>query len=157
MLDHDDVECQLSLELHLVERGEIGRVGNGDGQAITPLAQRKHPRARDQLLVDDVARQLLEVERGQVQHRMPERLGCEPGDRACAQAGDVRRVGQFVDELRIGLRGLAGKVFRPVGPQLALLDKGTRETCEGPRGGRTLRYGGHGVVRSLEGQSRPKL
>ena len=126
MLDDDDVERQLRLELDLVQRCEIGRIGDSDRQPVAALTKRHHSLGYNQLLVDDVTRQLLIIQRGQVQHRMTERFRREPGDGARAQPGDVRRADQFVDELRIGLGGLASEVLSAVRPQLALLDKRAR-------------------------------
>ena len=158
MLDDDDIERQLSLELDLVKRRKIRRVGNGDSEPVAALAQCQHALCGDELLVDDVARQLLEVDRRQIQHRVAECLGRELGDAARGQPRHIRGIDQLVDELGICLCGLARKVLGPVGAQLSLLDECTRETGEGPCGGaRTLRYGRHGMVLSLGDPMGPKL
>ena len=63
MLDNDDIQRELRLELDLVECREVGRIGYRDREAVAPLAQREHPLRGDELPVDDVARQLLQIER----------------------------------------------------------------------------------------------
>ncbi len=158
MLDDDDVQRQLRLELDLVECREVGRIGYRDREPVAALAQREHALRGDQLLVDDVARQLLQIERREVEDRVTEGVGRESRHATCRQAGDVGRVDQFIDELRVGLRCLAGKVLGTVRSQLALLNESTRETGKGPCSGRrALGYCRHGMELSLMGRIRPKL
>ncbi len=80
VLDDDDVNRKLRLKLDLVQRVRVGRVGNGNRQAIAALAERQDAQRTHQLLVDDVLGQLLDVNRGQVEQCMPERVGSEFGN-----------------------------------------------------------------------------
>ena len=128
VLDDDHIERQLRLELDLVQRREIGGIRNGYGQAVATLAQREHTLGADKLLVDDVAWQLLKVERRKIEHRVPERFGGELRHARRRQPGYIRCVDQLIDELRIGLCRFASKILGTIWPQLALLDERTRET-----------------------------
>ena len=158
MLDDDDVQRKLRLELDLVERRKVGRIGYRDREPVAALAQREHPLRGDEFLVDDVARQLLQIERREIEDRMAEGVGRESSHATCRKAGDVGRVDQLIDELRVGLRRLAGEVLGTVRPQLALLNESTRETGKGPCSGRrALRDCRHGMELSLMGRIRPKL
>ncbi len=134
MLDHDDVERQLGLELDLVEGREVGRVRDGDRKPVAALAQRQHAQAADQLLVDDVARQLLEVDRDRSSSGWPKVSAANWAHRPAAQSRHIGRADQFVDELSIRLRSLAREVLGAIRAQLALLDERTRKTGEGSCG-----------------------
>jgi len=67
VFDDNNVERQLRLELDLVKRLEVGRVGDRYREPVAALAQRQNTGSRDELPIDDVARQLTEVDGRQVQ------------------------------------------------------------------------------------------
>ena len=137
MLGDDDVEGELGLELDLVERLEVGRVRDRDRQPVAALAQRQHAQRGDELLVDDVLGKLVDVERGEVDQRMAERVGREARDLPMAAGDRIAEFGQLVDEARVALRGLARDRFGAIRAQLAMLDQRARQAGEGTGGARS--------------------
>jgi hypothetical protein len=148
MLDHDDVDGQLGLELDLVEGLEIGRVRHGHREPVAALAQGQDPQRSDQLLVDDIGRQLIVVDCREIADRMAERVGREARNLRRCEAGGLRRGHQFIDEMGVGLCCLARQRLRAVRAKLSLLHERPRQTGQGAGGGgRTcsLRDGGHAI------------
>ena len=143
VLDHDDVEGQLRLELDLVQRLEVRRVGHRDREPVATLAQRDDAQRTHELAVDDVPRQLFVIDRGEVEQRMTEGVCGELRDGCRVQAGDFRRADQLIDELRVRLQRLASEVLGAVRSQLALLHQCARKPGQRSCSGRTLDDGRH--------------
>ena len=85
VLDHDRLDVQPGLELDLVHRRPVGRVGDGDEQAVAAREQRQRAAACQRLGVDELDRQVVRVEDVQVDQRETEGLGGELGDLRLAE------------------------------------------------------------------------
>ena len=71
-LDQDRFDDVVGLELDLFQRTHIGRIGDAEEQAVAALEQRQRLVFGDQVLADQVHRQLGEVERLHVEQRHAE-------------------------------------------------------------------------------------
>jgi hypothetical protein len=71
----------LGLELDLVQRLGVGRIGNGHRHLVAALGQRDHALGLHQLVVDDLGRQRFDVERADVHQRIGKGFGAEGGQR----------------------------------------------------------------------------
>ena len=88
LLDHDRVDAEAGLELDLVDRLQVGRIGDTEEHALAATDQWQHAVLGEQLLVyrlDDVE---VDLEHRDVQQRDAELVRC--GNR------DLSRIGQFL-------------------------------------------------------------
>ena len=100
LLDDDGFDAQRRLELDLVEGLEVGRVADGDEQALAALQDRQNPVLQQQLLVDELDDVQVEVDGVEVEQRDAELVG--GGD------GDLPGVPQAIgDEVRHEISALA--------------------------------------------------
>ena len=90
VLDDDGVDDEVGLEAHLVERLQVGRVGDRDEQAVAALVQRQDAARRGDLRVDELLVDLVEVEARQIEQRRAEG--------ARREHGDLRRTHLLADE-----------------------------------------------------------
>ncbi len=98
LLDDDRFDAQRGLELDFVERLQIGRIADGDEQALAPLQDRQDAVLQQQLLVDELDDVEVEVDGVEVEQRHAELV--RGRDR------NLTRVAETVsDEVRHQLRG----------------------------------------------------
>jgi hypothetical protein len=69
LVDQDRFDDVVRLELDLVERMEVRRIGNADEEAVAALEQRQRLVLRDEILADEAKRNLGEIERLDVEQR----------------------------------------------------------------------------------------
>jgi hypothetical protein len=82
VVDDHRFDAELGLELDLLQRLAVGRVGDGDGQLVAAPAQGDHALAVHEPHVDHLVGQVGDIERGQVEHRIAEGFGTEDRQRA---------------------------------------------------------------------------
>ena len=75
LLDDDGFDAQRRLELDLVERLQVGRVADGDEQALAALQDRQDPVLQQQLLVDELDDVEIEVDGVEIEQRNAELVG----------------------------------------------------------------------------------
>ncbi len=92
VFDYNHIERELGLELDLIERLEIGRIGNRNREPIAALAQGHHAQAPHQLAVDHILGQLVRIERRDIEQRMAKGIGGKTRNLRCAEAGGLRRI-----------------------------------------------------------------
>ena len=90
VLDDDRLDTEASLELDLIDRMQVGRVGDRQEQALASLEERQDPMFRQQLVTDQTNRVEIEVDRIQIEERHTEFVGSRDGDvtRRRRTAGD---------------------------------------------------------------------
>ena len=85
VLDDDRLDAEAGLELDLVDRVQVGRIGDRQEQPLAAPEQRQHAVLGEQLVADQPDGLEVEVDRVQVEQRHAEFVG--GGD------GDVARIG----------------------------------------------------------------
>ena len=126
-LDQDRLGVHARVELDLVERLQVRRIGDGDEETHAALHERQRVVLADQLLLDDVLWNRLEIEGCEVEERYAEFLRSGGRDGACLGEVVVDEVG---DERDAGLARVLGRPLRRVGVEHAVLHEPPRESGE---------------------------
>jgi hypothetical protein len=95
VLDDDGLHRHARGELDLLQHLLVGRVRHADEDAVAALAQRDHAVRRGDLRVDQVGRQVLDIDRIEVEERIAEGLRREERD---VFRRDLLRLDELLDE-----------------------------------------------------------
>ena len=125
VFDDDGFDMQPGLELDLIHRRAVGRVGDPDEQPVAALIQRQRAPALQCFRLDELGRKMIGVERVQIDQREPERVRGELGDFAFIE---FLRADQFLDERDAGLVGAHLYLFGVALGEQSLLDHRAPET-----------------------------
>jgi hypothetical protein len=150
VLDDHPLGCELRGELDALGGFLVGRVGGADEQAVAALAEHDQLVLGRDLVVDDVARQLLQIDRSEVEQRQRQRgrqrvrevVGLD------GTGGDHRR-----DETALALLGALGELACRLGAQLARIDQHASHARQGRRRRFDKRFQCHGLGISVQGRA----
>ena len=131
VLDHDELDAHRGLEADLVQRVQIGGIGDRQEQPLAALHQRQHAVLLHELLADGAHGVGIYRDRIQIEERHAELVRGRDGDVARTREVRGHQIGHQIEVpfLRLGDGILHGRLIEE-----AVLDEPLREPAEGHAG-----------------------
>ena len=138
VLDHDELDTHRGLESNLVQSMQIGRIGDGQEEALTALHQRQYAVLRKKLFAHRTNRVHIKCHRIQVQQWHTKLVRGGNGD--IAGRGQIGG-DQMGDQTEALLLRLGNGILHGRFVQQAILDQALRKAAQGrPAGAANCRY-----------------
>ena len=132
VLDDDGLDRQAGRELDLVQRVQVGRVGDAEEQPLAALDQRQDAVLAQQLVADDAGRSRGRLDGVEVEQRGAELLGRGDGD--FAGVGDVV-LDEVADDPDAALLGGRNRVHHGAVAHQPVGDEPLRQALQAAAGG----------------------